>query len=228
MDFKISNINQYIEHTKLNPKTTENDIIQICNEAIKFSFWGVVTPPIFVHQAVELLKDENIKVISVCDFPLGLKSTNKKIKEVVKLANYGVNEIDMVANLEQLKNNNYGYVSKEIEFVRNELPKNIMLKVIIEAGLLTDSQIVDSVQAVVDGCADYVKTSTGTNKNTTLAQFKFMTKAANFRIKLKASGGISNFTDCSNFIEAGADRIGTSSAVSIMNEFISQRKINKY
>lgn len=219
----INNFNQFIEHTNLKPSVTSKDIILLCNEAIQYSFFGVVVNPFFVKEAVKLLKNEKIKVISVCDFPLGVNKTKKKIAEAVKLVESGVDEIDMVANIKSITDYDYEFLAYEVRLIREEIPKNIILKVIIEVGLLTDEQIINSVKVVIDSKADFVKTSTGTSKNVTLEQFKLVAVTSENKIKLKASGGIRTLSDSWSFIEAGAHRIGTSSSVRIINEYLAQK-----
>ena len=221
MTSAITNLNQYIEHTNLKITATEDDIIQLCSEAIQFSFYGVVVNPNKVKQTVELLKNDEIKVISVCDFPLGINSTEDKISEALKIVDDGADEIDIVANINYIKDNDYQYISSEISLVRRKLPDYIILKVIIEAGLLSDEQIKNSVKAVIDCKADFVKTSTGKSKNASNEQFKQMVTASNGEIRLKAAGGIRTYSDCQRYITAGADRIGTSSSVSIIKEIQS-------
>jgi deoxyribose-phosphate aldolase len=221
MTFAITNLNQYIEHTNLNISATEDDIIQLCSEAIQLSFYGVVVNQKNVQQAVDLLKYENIKVISVCDFPLGVNSSEDKISEALKIVEDGADEIDLVANIDYIKDNDYEYITNEICLVRRELPDHIILKVIIEAGLLTDEQIRNSVKAIINSKADFLKTSTGMSKNASIDQFKQMVTAADRKIKLKAAGGIRTYSDCQRYITAGADRIGTSSSVSIIKEIQS-------
>lgn len=218
MTSKIPILNQYIEHTNLKLSATEDDIVQLCNEAIQFSFYGVVVNPSYVIKTVDLLRNKEIKVISVCDFPHGISSTDEKITESLKIVKDGADEIDMVANIGCISAGKYDYITNEIRLIRRELPDNVILKVIIEAGLLTDEQIRKTVQSVIDGNADFVKTSTGMSKNASLDQFKQMVIAANDKIRLKAAGGIRTYSDCQSYIKAGADRIGTSSSVSIINE----------
>jgi len=223
MTSKKYNINKFIEHTNLKSSATEKDIIKLCDEAIRFSFYGVVVNPIFVKRAVKSLENEKIKIISVCDFPSGLNRTDKKILEANILADSRVDEIDMVANIEKITAHDFKSVANEIKLVRKEIPKNVILKVIIEAGLLTDEEIIDSVKAVIESEADFVKSSTGTTKNASLTQFKLIATTSSNKIRLKSSGGIKTLIDCHNFIDAGAHRIGTSSSIQIVKEYLSQR-----
>lgn len=214
----LKDLNLRFDHASLKSNVTEKNIIKICNEAIDNKFFSIAINPCWIPTAKELLHNTAVKILSVSGFPLGANSTKIKIEEAIQGVNDGAHEIDMVANIGWLASNQFDLVENEIKKIRDTLPYNIILKVIIEAGMLNNDQMVDSTKAVINGGAQFVKTSTGFFGGATLDQVKILHKAANNEIEVKASGGITTLEQCRAFIEAGASRLGSSSSVSIMNE----------
>ncbi|AKL93753.1 deoxyribose-phosphate aldolase DeoC [Clostridium aceticum] len=208
-----------IDHTILKPEATKEEIIQLCDEAKRYNFASVCIHPHFVPLAYDLLKDTDVKVCTVIGFPLGLNTTEVKRYETKKAIEAGATEVDMVINVGQLKDKNYEFVLKDIKAVVDEAKVKAIVKVIIETCILTKEEKVKACKICVDAGADFVKTSTGFNKGgATKEDIELMSSIVHPKLKVKASGGIRSAADAVMMIEAGADRIGTSSGVKILNE----------
>jgi len=211
-------INKYIDHTALKPTTSERDIIDLCTEAKKHQFYAVCVNSGYVKLAKELLSKSSVKICSVVGFPLGAMSTDAKIYEAKKAIEDGANEIDMVINIGLLKSKNYVAVFKDISDVKMAIGR-IPLKVIIEISELSKNEIIKICEICLDAKADFIKTSTGFSKSgATLTAVKIIRKTVKDQAKIKASGGIKDFETAQKYIEAGADRIGTSVGVAIVTQ----------
>ena len=211
------NINSYIDHTILKPTATEKDIIDLCEEAKEYKFYSVCVNSCFVPLAKQLVEKTSVKICSVVGFPLGAMSTEAKVFEAQKAVEDGADEIDMVINIGFLKSKNYFRVLKDISDVKNAIGK-IPLKVILEISELSKNEIILASEICLDAKADFVKTSTGFSKSgATLTAVKIIRKTVKNKAKIKASGGIRDYETAIKFIEAGADRIGTSSGIAIVN-----------
>ncbi|NJW51353.1 deoxyribose-phosphate aldolase [Salinimicrobium sp. CDJ15-91] len=211
-------INKYIDHTILKATATEKDIVDLCAEAKEYNFFSVCVNSAFVRLAKEQLKGSDVKVCTVVGFPLGAMSTEAKVFETRQALKDGAEEVDMVINLGALKSRNFKIVEEEIAAIKRETGDKI-LKVIIETCYLTPQEIVVASEIAVKSKADFVKTSTGFgNDGARLENIELMKNAVNGKAKLKASGGIKNLDTALSFIEAGVERIGTSSGVSIVKE----------
>jgi deoxyribose-phosphate aldolase len=212
------NIASFIEHTLLKPDTTKTDIEQLCREAIENDFVGVCVPPYFVKTAKNILADKNPKIVTVVGFPLGYTSIAAKVEESRKAIEEGADEIDMVMNVAAFKSEDFNHVKDGIQGVATLCRlKAKPLKVIIETGLLTDEEIVKACEICTEVEVDYVKTSTGFNGGAQIEHIKLMRENLPKKIKIKASGGIRDKSFACKLIEAGANRIGTSSGVQIVN-----------
>lgn len=217
-------INKYIDQTILRPDATKNDIYDFIKTVKKHKFYAAVVNPCWVKILRESLPLE-IKVCSVIDFPLGSSKTKVKVYTAELLKNDGVDELDVVMNIGRFKSKDYQYVSKEITKIVNAV-SGIIIKVIIETGLLTDSEKIIAAQIVRDGGAHFVKTSTGFSRSgASIEDIKLLRKAVGPNFKIKASGGIRTLDTVLEMINAGADRIGTSAGLSIMEQAI--KKIEK-
>ncbi len=211
-------INKYIDHTALKPTTTERDIIDLCTEAKKHQFYAVCLSSCYVPLAKELLSRSSVKICTVVGFPLGTSSTETKAFEAKKAIQDGADEIDMVINIGLLKSKNYVGVFKDISEVKNAIGR-IPLKVIIEISELSKNEIIKVCEICLDAKADFIKTSTGFSKSgATLTAVKIIRKTVKDQAKIKASGGIKDFETAQKYIEAGADRIGTSAGVAIVTQ----------
>lgn len=212
------NINQFIDHTLLKPSATERQIIDLCNEAKKYKFYAVCVNSCYVPLAKQLLSKSTIKIATVVGFPLGAMATDAKVFEAKNALNDGADEIDMVINIGFLRSKNYVAVFKDIADVKTAIGKT-PLKVILEISELSKNEIVKACEICVDAQVDYIKTSTGFAKGgATLTAVKIIKKTVRDAAKIKASGGISDLDTAIKYIDAGADRIGTSSGVAIMSE----------
>ena len=214
------NLNKYIDHTLLKPEATSKDIINLCNEAIKYDFYSVCVNSSYVPLAKECLKDTDIKIAAVCGFPLGMMESSSKGYEADMAMVNGANEIDMVINIGRLKEKDYDYVLEEIMTVAEIVHDyDGILKVIIETCMLTDEEKIMACQLAVRGNADFVKTSTGfSTGGATVSDVKLMRETVGSFAKVKASGGIRDKKTALAMIEAGADRLGVSASVGIVSE----------
>lgn len=211
-------INKYIDHTLLKPTATEADIIELCEEAKEYDFFSVCVNSFYVPLAKKNLAGTQVKVCSVVGFPLGAMSTPAKVFEASQAIKDGAEEIDMVLNIGELKSRNLQVVEQEIAAVKKAIGKNL-LKVIIETCYLVPQEIVIASELAVKAGADFVKTSTGFGTGgANMDNIEYIKNAIGNEAKIKASGGIKNLDTALNFIEAGVERIGTSSGVSIVKE----------
>ncbi|HFU3861163.1 TPA: deoxyribose-phosphate aldolase [Streptococcus suis] len=210
-------LNKYIDHTILKPETTQEQVEKILAEAKEYDFASVCVNPTWVALAAESLKDSDVKVCTVIGFPLGANTPAVKAFETKDAISNGADEIDMVINIGALKTGNYDLVLEDIKAVV-AASGDKLVKVIIEACLLTDDEKVKACQLSQEAGADYVKTSTGfSTGGATVADVALMRKTVGPDMGVKASGGARLYEDAIAFIEAGASRIGASSGVAIMN-----------
>ena len=209
---------KFIDHTLLKPDATIFDIKKLCDEAIKYNFFAVCVAPIYVSYVKEILREYEIKIATVVGFPLGNTTIKSKIFEAKEAIKNGADEIDMVINIGYLKSKNYKYIHDEINAVKNEIGEKI-LKVIIETSLLnTEEKIIASTIVKAAG-ADFVKTSTGFSQGgATKEDVELIKKVVGENFGIKASGGIRTFEQAVELIKSGANRIGTSSSVKIVEE----------
>ncbi len=210
-------LNKYIDHTILKPETTQKQVEKILSEAKEYDFASVCVNPTWVSLAAESLKDSDVKVCTVIGFPLGANTSAVKAFETKDAIANGADEIDMVINIGALKAGNDALVLDDIKAVV-DASGDKLVKVIIEACLLTDDEKVRACQLSKEAGADYVKTSTGfSTGGATVADVALMRKTVGPDMGVKASGGARSYEDAIAFIEAGASRIGASSGVAIMN-----------
>jgi deoxyribose-phosphate aldolase len=213
---KITTYNKFIDHTSLKPQTTKKEIKILCNEAKKFKFASVCVNPCFVGFATKELKGTKVKVCTVIGFPLGANTTETKVFETKDAIKNGAQEIDMVINVGKLKEKDYKYLTNEIAAVKKACGKKI-LKVIIETCLLTDEEKVRVCRLAKKANADFVKTSTGFSKwGAKVEDVRLMRETVGPEMGVKASGGVRTHEDLIKMVEAGANRIGTSSGAKII------------
>ncbi|NVM05082.1 MAG: deoxyribose-phosphate aldolase [Candidatus Helarchaeota archaeon] len=216
-------IAEYIDHTLLKPDATEDQIIQLCNEAKEHGFASVCVNPCNAILISKELKDTNIKTCIVIGFPLGATTTQSKVFEAKDGIKNGAQEIDIVINIGALKYQKFGIVEDEIRAIVEAINGKARLKVIIECCLLNDDEKVKACQIAVRAGADFVKTSTGfSSGGATLEDVKLMRKTVGDKIGVKASGGIRDYKTAISMIEAGANRIGASSGVKIVRESLKK------
>ncbi len=209
-------MNCYIDYTNLNAYATKEDIKKLCEEAEKHHFASVCVNPCYVELATNLLKESTVSVSTVIGFPLGATTTLTKSYEAISAIEAGADEIDMVINIGALKDKDYEYVKNEIEEVRDSIDGHI-LKVIIETCYLTEEEIIKITEICNQTFVHFIKTSTGFGtRGATIEDIETIKKHKNDVLEIKASGGIKNYEDASEFIEHGVTRIGTSHALEIM------------
>lgn len=213
-------LSSYIEQTVLKPEATKEDILNLVNEAKEHNFVGICVPPYFVKFAKSQLEGTDIKLVTVIGFPFGYQTVSAKVEETRKALEDGADEIDMVINIAAMKSKDYNHVNDGINSVSTmSRLKGKPVKVIIETGLLEEEEIITVCGLCAEIGVEYVKTSTGFNgTGATVKDVKLMRKILPEKIKIKASGGIRDKKFAIQLIEAGADRIGTSSGVKIVTE----------
>lgn len=215
----MSDLAKYIEHTLLKQDAKKEELEKLFEEAKKYKFKGVCVNPSNVAIAKKFLNETNIKIVTVVGFPLGANLSDVKAYETELAIKDGADEIDMVINVSKLKDKDYDFVQKDIEKVKKSC-QDKPLKVILETDLLTSEEIAKACEICVKAKADFVKTSTGFVKNGTGAKkedVELMSKIVKpYGLGVKASAGIRDKQKAIQMIEAGADRLGTSSGVEIV------------
>jgi len=207
-----------IDHTLLKPDATKDQVAQLCHEAKECDFASVCVNPSYVKLCAELLKETQVRVCTVVGFPLGATSTETKVFEAQKAIRDGATEVDMVINVGALKSRDYERVQNDIASVARACHAGgSILKVILEAALLSDEEKVAACQLVKISGGDFVKTSTGFGPGGATAEdVALMRKVVGPSMGVKASGGIRTFADAQKMIAAGASRIGASASVKII------------
>lgn len=209
-------LNKYIDHTLLKPVATIEDIKKLCQEGKTYNFYAVCVNGSYVKLAKEELKGTDVKVCAVIGFPLGAMSKESKIYESQECVKNGADEIDMVINIGFLKSGLEKEVQMEIKEIKEAIGDKI-LKVIIENCYLTKEEKLKAINMSILAGADFVKTSTGFGtEGATLEDLILMKEISGEKIKIKAAGGVKDVETAIKFIEAGANRLGTSSGVSLV------------
>ncbi|MGI6787697.1 MAG: deoxyribose-phosphate aldolase [Acholeplasmataceae bacterium] len=209
-------LNQYIDHTKLGPTVTKNDVKKLVEEARKYEFFSVCVNTTFVKYAKELVEGSNVKIATVIGFPHGTHTPAVKAFETAETIKDGADEIDMVLNVNALKDKDYDLVLADIKGVVKAAAGKVV-KVIIETCYLTKEEIVKASQLCVKAKAHFVKTSTGFGpRGASVEDVELIDETVNGKAEIKASGGIRTYEDAMAMIEAGATRLGASKGVEIM------------
>lgn len=210
-------LSKYIDHTVLKADTSKEEIIKVCKEAKEYGFYSVCVNPYYVPLVKQELKGTDVKITAVVGFPLGANTKEAKAFEAKQAVENGANEIDMVINIAAVKNKEYGIVKEDIQAVVNSIKDKGILKVIIEACLLTEDEKIKACELAKEAGAHFVKTSTGfSTGGATLSDIRLMRNTVGQELGVKASGGIRDKEKTLKMIEAGANRIGASSSVSIV------------
>ena len=212
-------IMRHVDHTQLKAFATWEDIKKLCDEAVEYQTASVCIPPCYIQRVKEAY-GEQINICTVVGFPLGYSVTEAKIAETKKALEDGASEIDMVINISDVKNGDYAAVEKEIAALK-EVVGDKILKVIIE----TEEEKIAMCKAVTVAGADYIKTSTGFGTaGATISDIRLFKENIGEHVKMKAAGGVKTVEDLEAFLQEGCDRIGTSSAVKL----IQGHKTNEY
>lgn len=213
----IKEILKTVDHTLLAQTATWQEIKKICDDGIKYKTASVCIPASFVKRASEYVNGK-INICTVIGFPNGYSTTASKCFEAEDAVANGASEIDMVVNVGWIKEKRYEDVLQEIVAVKRSC-KGKLLKVIIEACLLTDEEKVNMCQVVTKSGAEYIKTSTGfAGGGATFADVQLFAENVGPNVKIKAAGGISSIEDAEKFISLGASRLGTSRIIKIVKE----------
>lgn len=211
-------IAEHIEHTLLKPEAQVKDIMRLCSEALQYNFGAVCVNPCYAGLARHLLNGSNVKVVTVVGFPLGAdKSEVKALAAKIAVDEDHVDEVDMVMNIAAFKSGNYEAVTEDIKAVV-EAAKPYPVKVIIETCLLTDEEKRTACQLIARGGAAFVKTSSGfSTGGATVHDVQLLAaEAEKYGLQVKAAGGIKDRATAEAMLEAGAERIGTSSGTAIV------------
>ena len=207
----------HIDHTLLKAFSTWDQIKALCDDAVEYKTASVCIPPSFVKRAKETYGDA-LNVCTVIGFPLGYNTTAVKAFEVKEAIREGASEVDMVINIGALKDKDYDYVQNEIAELKKAAGDHI-LKVIVETCYLTEEEKVKVCELVTNAGADYIKPSTGFGTGgATIEDINLFKAHIGPSVKMKASGGVKTVEDLEMFLDAGCERIGTSSAIGLLKE----------
>ena len=211
-----------IDHTNIKPNATKYDIKKLCNECIEYNFSSACVTPTNVPLACEFLGNSEIKVCSVIGFPFGTNKSEIKAFEALVAVEDGAEELDMVMNIGAIKSSENAFVQRDIEGVV-ESADAMVVKVIIETAILTDSEKISASILCQKAGADYVKTSTGIGySGANVHDVSLIRETIGQTMGVKASGGIINLKTALKMIDAGASKIGTSTGPAIMNELLKK------
>jgi deoxyribose-phosphate aldolase len=210
-------LNKLIDHTYLSPQATLTDIKRLCTEAKEHGFYAVCIPPFFVSRVRPELQDSGVRLATVIGFPYGYSETMIKVAEARRCLEEGADELDIVINISAVKSEDWNYVRTEIEQVATTVRlKGKVCKLILELGVLTDAERDRLIEICNTVRPDFVKTSSGTRGGATVEQVRFLRANLHPEIKIKASGGIRTSEQARDLLEAGADRLGTSAGLSLI------------
>lgn len=218
----MTSLKNHIEHSLLKSDADKDAILQLCKEAMEAEFWGVCVPPYFVKAAKLYFKEHKAKqkISTVIGFPMGYHAVSAKVEEIKKAAQDGADEMDIVMNIAAFK-------SGDTAFIRNDIYSTITAchllnkkaKIIIETSALSKEQVENACALCVEAGADFVKTSTGFHSGgAKLEDIRLMRSILPKQIKIKASGGIKDAAFAKSLLEAGADRLGTSSGLNLVHD----------
>lgn len=211
------NLAKYIDHTILKPDAQKEQVIKLCDEAKEYGFASVCVNEYYTKLVNEQLAGTDVMTCTVIGFPLGANDSEVKAFETARAVKMGADEIDMVINVGALKDKDYGYVRDDIHAVV-EAAGGKTVKVILETCLLTKEEIAKACELSVEAGAHFVKTSTGFSTGGATAQdVALMKKTVGDKAKVKASGGVRDYETAMKMIEAGAERIGASAGIAIVN-----------
>jgi deoxyribose-phosphate aldolase len=222
MSREINNIAQYIDNTLLKPTATEKEFTDFCVASLKHGFGAVCIPPFFVRQASEILLESSINICTVIGFPLGYNPKNVKKFEIKAAMKDGAEELDIVLNQSMIQSESYDSLLMEMKEFNNIVhSKYGIVKYIVETAYLNKEQCDKVLELCLESGADYIKTSTGfAPKGAQISTVKRWNKLiGKEKMKIKASGGIKNSKEAVSFITSGADRIGCSRGITIVEEY---------
>ena len=215
-------LNGYIDHTVLKPTTLITDVEKLCLEAKEYGFAAICVPPPFVKIGKALLVSTNVKVATVIGFPFGYSAVEAKLAEILLAMVDGADELDVVANIVAIKNNDWQLISNEINHIMPVVKsKGKVIKIIIESGVLNRNELLKCCELYGAAGIDYLKTSTGyAEVGATAEAVKTMRENLPSHVQIKASGGIRTYEFAKELVSAGATRLGCSASVAIVNQQI--------
>jgi len=211
-------INRYIDHTILKPTTLIADVEKVCKEAKDYGFAALCIPPPFVKISKALLLGSEVKVATVIGFPFGYSAVEAKLAEILLAIVDGADELDVVVNILAIKNNDWQYISNEINHIVPVIKsKQKVVKIIIESGVLSGDELLKCCELYGAAGIDYLKTSTGyAEQGATVEAVTTMRKNLPSHVQIKASGGIRDYAFAKQLLDAGATRLGCSASVAIV------------
>lgn len=217
----VTELANMVDHTLLKPFAKREDFEKLCREAMTYGFKMVAINSSPVELCSTLLKDSTVHVGAAIGFPLGQTTIETKVFETKKAIADGADEIDYVINISQLKDGNLAYIKAEMKaIVESCRGANVLSKVILENCYLTDQEKIQVCQIAKEVQPDFVKTSTGFGSSgATIADVTLMKKTVGSSVKVKAAGGVRDYATAQAMIEAGAERLGTSSGIEIVKEY---------
>jgi len=215
---------KYLDFANHHPDATPEQIKKLCQNVAKFGFHSAFVNPCYISLAKEYLEDK-FPVGTVISFPLGQDTRDGKVLLVIETTRKGADELDVMMNVGLFKAGKYKEVLEEMRAVNTaakEIRRNVIVKFIIETGFLTDKEIKKASELVLKSGADFVKTCSGWGpRGAKLEDVRLIREAVGDKIKIKVAGGIDTYQEAVDFINTGADRIGTSKAIEIVKELIS-------
>lgn len=220
------NLSPYIDHTLLKPGLLLADVERICMEAKAYGFAAVCLPPLMVKKTKSFLENTTIKTATVIGFPFGYAAVEAKLAETILAIVDGADELDIVINFTAIKNGDWILPANEINHLMPVIKsKGKVIKVIIESGVLTDTEVIRCCELYATAGVDYVKTSTGyAERSATVETVKLIRKHLPEHVQIKASGGIRTYEFAKALIDAGATRLGCSSSVAIVQGGMGQER----
>lgn len=216
--------NKYFEHTLLKPDTMKKEVVNLFLEALKYDFHAVCVDGCYLPDAWKYLEGSGIMISTVTGFPLGTMDTHSKYGETYEAINDGAEEVDAMMNIGAIKEGRYDYINSEVTVLSKLChERNVVFKIILETCLLTDDEIIKMCQISQKAGVDFIRTSTGFgSEGATVHAVNLIKDTVGDSVKIKASGGIRTLDHAIELINAGADRLGTSASVYIMEEYIKK------
>lgn len=226
--FSVETLAKLIDNTLLRPVASIEEVLRSIEDTKRYGFNCLVLSPSQAIYALSRGLAEGVNICSVVGFPMGYTSTRVKVVEAEELLSHGVREVDMVMNIQMFKSGKYEDVLNDMVSVVDVVKRHgAIAKVIIESPLLSYDEKIKAVEIAIESGAHFVKTSTGILSKTSLQDVYILVNASRGRIKVKAAGGFSSIVDTLLAIAIGAERIGTSSALQIINEFYGLKKLRE-
>ncbi len=218
--FAEMNIATYLEHSFLEPTTTIAAVEKLCAEALENTFASVCVPPMFVKKAKALCAGSTVQIATVVGFPFGYSAVEAKLAEVLLALVDGADELQIVINTAALKNNDWQYLANELNSLLPVIKgKQKLIQIIVETSLLTNDEMVKCCDLYGIAGVDFIKTATGfMGEGETVEAVKLIRKHLADAVKINAGGNVKSFLFAKELIDAGADRIGSSNAMSILAE----------